>query len=186
MKAYFSASRYYRDQNIDNYNKIVEMLKGNDCRILENTSRLFPKDSSKIEDRVNGYKKMLDMIDKADFSVFEASFPSTLHIGHEITLAIDKGKPVIVLYTKGSEPMLFRGIQNDKIVWVEYNLDNLEEKLAEAIVQVKNIQDVRFNFFVSPQILNFLDWVAKERRIPRSVFLRSLIEKEMKKEKEYK
>ena len=64
-----------------------------DCRILENTSRLFPKDSSKIEDRVNGYKKMLDMIDKADFSVFEASFPSTLHIGHEITLAIDKGKP---------------------------------------------------------------------------------------------
>jgi len=49
----------------------------------------------------------------------------------------------------------------------------------------KNI-DVRFNFFVSPKIISYLDWVSKNRMVPRSVFLRELIEKEMKKDKDFR
>jgi hypothetical protein len=45
---------------------------------------------------------------------------------------------------------------------------------------------VRFNFFVSPKILTYLDWVGQKRMIPKSVFLRNLIEREMKKDRDFK
>jgi len=52
--------------------------------------------------------------------------------------------------------------------------------------EAKRRMDVRFNFFVSPKILAYLDWVAQKRMVPRSVFLRNLIEKEMKKDKGFR
>ena len=138
------------------------------------------------DDRVENYKKIVRWIDKADFSVIEGSFPSTLHIGHEITLTLEKNKPVIVLYTKGAEPVVFKGLKDERIIWVEYNDANLKKVLGEAVEAARKNIDVRFNFFVSPKILMYLDWVAQHRMIPRSVFLRDLIEKEMKKDKDFK
>jgi hypothetical protein len=188
MKIYFSASRLYKEQYSDNYNKIDKVLKESDCEVLNNTY-FGPSPSGfnmPVTDRKKLYKTMLSNLDKADFCVFEASYPSTLHIGHEITVAMDKNKPVIVLYVKDHEPILFKGIDNDKVCWIEYNDENLEKLLNEAIEDAKKHMDVRFNFFVSPKILNYLDWVAQKRMIPRSVFLRNLIEHEMKKEKDFK
>ena len=69
---------------------------------------------------------------------------------------------------------------------VEYDEKNIDNKLEEALKEVKRDIDVRFNFFVSAKILSYLDWVAQERMTPRSVFLRDLIEKEMKKDKKFK
>jgi hypothetical protein len=45
--------------------------------------------------------------------------------------------------------------------------------------------DTRFNFFISPKIGNFLDWIAKKKKLPRAVYLRKLIEDDMDKNKEY-
>jgi hypothetical protein len=188
MKIYFSASRLYKEQYLENYKKIIKVLKCSGGQLLDNTC--FRPSPSGFEmpdsERKNLYKSMLRNMDKADYCVFEASYPSTLHIGHEISLAMEKNKPVIVLYTKDHEPILFKGIVNEKITWIEYNDNNLEKLLNEAIERSKKEVDVRFNFFVSPKILAYLDWVAQKRMIPRSVFLRDLIEKEMKKDKEFK
>lgn len=188
MKIYFSASRLYKAQYSENYKKILNVLKKSGCELLDNTY-FKPSPSGYLMpegDRKNLYRSMLKNMDNSDFCVFEASYPSTLHIGHEITLAMGKSKPVIVLYTKDHEPILFKGIPNGKIIWIEYNDDSLEKQLNEAIERSKKEIDVRFNFFVSPKILAYLDWVAQKRMVPRSVFLRDLIEREMKKDKEFK
>ena len=63
---------------------------------------------------------------------------------------------------------------------------NVEKNILESMKKAKGLIDMRFNFFVSPKILNYLDWVGQKRMIPKSVFLRNLIEREMKKEKEFK
>jgi hypothetical protein len=190
MKAYFSASRYYREEFLEVYEKIIQVLKNAGCQVVDNTTKNFKDipDWKTDKEKEDKYEKMLKQMNKTNFSVFEASFPSTLHIGHEITLSMQKSKPVIVLYREdeGREPMLFKGIKNDKIIWVKYNLKNLEEKLQSAVEEAKAIQDVRFNFFVSPKLLSYLDWISKNRMVPRSVFLRDLIEKEMKKDKKFK
>ena len=187
MKIYFSASRLYKEQYSDNYKKIVKVLKESGSQLLDNTY-FKPSPSGFVMpegDRKSLYRSMVKNMDRADFCVFEASYPSTLHIGHEITLAMEKSKPVVVLYTKGHEPILFKGMDKEKVIWIEYNDDNLEKQLNEAIEMSKKEVDVRFNFFVSPKILGYLDWVAQKRMIPRSVFLRDLIEREMRKDKEF-
>ncbi|MBP9817389.1 hypothetical protein KBC75_01355 [Candidatus Shapirobacteria bacterium] len=188
MKLYFSAPRAYREKFGVNYENIMKVLVKSEYKVTDNGRLKSPSgaySSLSKNDRLGLYRTMLKNIEKADICVFEASFPSTLHIGHEITVALEKGKPVIVLHTADHEPILFTGIQNNKVIWIEYDESNLMPKLTEALEQARKIIDVRFNFFVSPRILSYLDWVAKKRMIPRSVFLRDLIEKEMKKDKDY-
>lgn len=188
MKAYFSGALYQKEKLVDNYKKIVKILEKCGCEVYEDTLKTDIGEALNMSDaaRVENYKKIVKWIDKADFSVIEGSFPSTLHIGHEISLTLEKSKPVVVLYTKGAEPVVFKGLKDDRIIWVEYNDDNLEEVLTKAVNDAIKHADVRFNFFVSPKILAYLDFVAQKRMIPRSVFLRDLIEKEMKKDKEFK
>jgi len=66
-----------------------------------------------------------------------------------------------------------------------YALDAGKPVVANALDYVSSAQDVRFNFFISPEIGRFLDWVSKKRRLPRAVYLRKLIEEDMRNNKEY-
>jgi len=107
-------------------------------------------------------------------------------MGYLISKSLDLCKPAVVFYKKGTKILFLKGINNPKLKLKEYDKQNIEKLLDEAIEEAKKEIDVRFNFFVSPKILTYLDWVAQKRMIPRSVFLRNLIEREMKKEKEFK
>lgn len=187
MKAYFTAALFQKDKFIDQYQRIVSVLRKTGYETFEDTTVSSLEDAlnKSDEDRVSYYKKVLKWVDKSDLVVVEASFPSTLSIGHEITLALEKSKPVVVLYMKGKEPTFLMGLKDDRVLWLEYTNSNLEQVLNKAIEESRGKSDVRFNFFVSPKILAYLDWVAQKRMVPRSVFLRDLIEKEMKKDKEF-
>jgi hypothetical protein len=188
MKVYFTAAIYQKDKFLDKYQQIVNILEKNDCEVFEDTTKVSLTEAITKTDteRVDYYKKVLKWLDKSDLAVVEASFPSTLSIGHEITLAMEKNKPVIVLYKEDCEPGFMLGLQDERVMWVKYNENNLDEVLTSAIDEAKKRTDVRFNFFVSPKILAYLDWIAQKKMIPRSVFLRHLIEREMKKDKEFK
>lgn len=188
MKAYFSAALFQKDTFGEYYKRIVDHLEKLEYQVFEDTTKVTLDDAVNKSDseRISYYKNVIKWIDRSDVVVVEASFPSTLSIGHEISVAVDKNKPVIVMYMKGRDPSFMLGLQSDKILWVKYSKDDLEKQLENALGEAKDKSDVRFNFFVSPKILNYLDWVAQKRMIPRSVFLRNLIEREMKKEKDFK
>jgi len=68
---------------------------------------------------------------------------------------------------------------------VEYTLPELKRTLDYGLEEALNQVDVRFNFFISPQIGRYLDWVSQKKRIPRAVYLRKLIEEEMNSNTEY-
>ena len=103
-----------------------------------------------------------------------------------VNFALENGKVVILLTQNKSLPTIFRTIQSDKLITVVYDATSVEKSLREALEKAREVSDVRFNFFVSPKILSYLDWVAKHRMIPRSVFLRDLIEREMRKDKGFR
>jgi hypothetical protein len=85
------------------------------------------------------------------------------------------------LFREDRDPIFLRGRQEEKLLILSYNNKNLEEVLESAVDYASEQQDTRFNFFISPQIGNYLDWVAKQKRVPRAVYLRRLIEEDMKK-----
>jgi len=188
MKIYFVASIRGKSKYLENYKKIIKILKdlGIDvfCQdVLETTEEVVSTLSD--ERKIKHYKDVLKWINVADLVVAEVSYPS-INVGHEVSVALEKGKPVIVLYTQDNEPHLLQGLISDKILTIKYSLRELKETLEDALESAKDQMDVRFNFFVPPRIIAYLDWIAKNKKLPRAVFLRRLIEEHMKRNKEYK
>lgn len=154
------------------------LLKWTDKKVVEN---IYSKSE---QESVEAYRKSIEMVKKADVVMMEVSGHS-VSMGYLISKSLDLCKPVVAFYKKGTKLLFLRGISNPKFKLVEYNRKNINELLDQSLEEAKREIDVRFNFFVSPKILSYLDWVAQKRMIPRSVFLRNLIEKEIKKEKEF-
>ena len=189
MKFHFFGSL---EGNKENYKKIFSILEKLGyqsvtdhvlTREIEDVKRETPKDSEIY------IKKMLGWLNKADFIIAETTRPS-ISIGYEIMVAQEKGKPVIVLHEDKKEavPHTLKGLPVDKIQVFEYEAENnsgLTKILKMAVKEAKDQMDVRFNFFVSPKIVHYLDWIAKKKKMPRAVYLRRLIEGDMKKNKDY-
>lgn len=188
MKIYFTASIHGKEKFDKNYDKIVEVLSkfGHKViadHILQVSLKNLPH--QRDEDRISYYRKMIRWITTCDLVVAELSY-SSASVGHEVSVALEKGKPVIALYFKGKGPHLLTGVGSDKLLIVDYETENLDSVLKDAINDAKDQMDVRFNFFISPKIGVYLDWIAKNKKIPRAVYLRRLIDEDIRKNKDFK
>lgn len=187
MKAIFIASQTQTKDLGRYYRKINDTLEKHGLSVY--SGHLFTDvhdhdlaDAKKIE---AWYKEITQQVRSADAVFVEISYPSTVNVGHILTYALDNGKPVVALYNSGREPFFLRGRVDDKLVLLEYTDSDVEEVVTTALDYVSSSQDVRFNFFISPAIGRYLDWVARKKRIPRAVYLRKLIENEIKDNKDY-
>lgn len=190
MKLYFVASPRSIAKEPELYQRIYHHLAKDNKMLSDLVLNLSKGDVDDFyeaphSERIEHYKRTMEAVKKAEMVIIEVSQHS-MSMGYIVNKALEIGKPVIALYKKGFEPYFFSGIEDPKLQIVEYEEAGVESALDGAIEKTRNLVDVRFNFFVSPQILAYLDFVAKERMIPRSVFLRDLIEKEMKKDKKFK
>lgn len=131
-------------------------------------------------------KKAQTWIKKADIVLFETTKPD-VSVGYEVALALNMMKPVIVLYNEesGYPPHSLKGYNLEKLQVLGYNAHTLPEILELALEHASESADVRFNFFISPKIGSYLDWISKNKKIPRSVYLRKLIEHDMEDNDEF-
>ena len=131
-------------------------------------------------------KRMSQWLKQSDVVIVETTIP-LLGAGYEIAVALQLSKPVIVLYRPDGKntPHVLKGFESEKLQVIGYTDKNLEEALILALDYATEQADTRFNFFVSPSIVNYLDWVSKKRRLPRAVYLRKLIEEDMHNNNEY-
>lgn len=191
MKIYFTASIYQSNNFGENYKLINSTLKNLGYDVI--SDHIIGVELNEIstgaeEDRRAFYKKVVKWIKDCNILVAEVSFPSSVNIGHEITLGLENEKPVLALYQKGFNPIFLEGNTNEKFILIEYDPTNpkeLERIIKSSLKKLIKATDIRFNFFISPEIVRYLDWVAKVKRVPRSVYLRDLIEDDMKKHKDY-
>ncbi len=187
MKVYFTASIAQKNLFDKYYERISKALlkEGHDVEsgnLLKMTVTSIDRTSQ--SERERWYKKALKNISSAEIVVVEISFPSTVNVGHELSVALEKGKPVIALYHEGYDPIFLHGLNEDKLYLSPYNENDLEDIVRAGINYALEQTDTRFNFFISPVHQNYLSWVAKEKRVPRAVYLRRLIEEDMKKNKD--
>lgn len=187
MKVFFSASISGRDSFEENYKAITNDLKDRGYKVQ--SDHVLGVDKKKLSDvsdkyRIDYYRKLVKWISESDLIVAEVTQPS-ISIGHEVSLALEKGKNVIALSSTTRGPAIFLAMKSDKLQMIKYNLVDLHSVLDKAINKARSNTDIRFNFFVSPQINDYLDWISREKRVPRAVYLRELLEKEIVKNKEY-
>ncbi len=188
MKVYFTASLHGKDKFEKDYQVVVDSLeklghKTHSDQILKNSSRSVKAETP--EQTAEVYQKLSKLLKSSDIIVAEISYPS-VSVGHEISLGLELNKPVIALYTGDANPHQYlMGIPNDNLQVFKYNQEDVEKIVKDAIGVAVDQSDVRFNFFITPQLLSYLDWIAGKKRVPRSVHIRKLIEKDMNENKEF-
>ncbi len=188
MKVYFTAAiSNVSDDFRKVYSRITTILEKHGHTVISNTLQI--KDGNQIKtqseaDALSAQKKISKWKKQADMVLVEASTPS-FGVGQEIAEALSDNKQVVVLYKSGMKPHILQYQGQEALYFVEYTDTNLEKVLEEYIEYAKEHSDTRFNFFISPQIGTFLDWVSRKKKLPRAVYLRRLIEEDMKLNKEY-
>jgi len=190
MKIYFIASSRLVEANPKLYTKMYSYLSAEGKMVSDKVMKWVKsgiKDISIAPLKVKkiNYLESLEAVKKADIIVMEVSGHS-MSMGYLISKALEMNKPVIALHKKEHTPNFIKGIIDQKLIISEYVDENIDEVMEKCLKKANGLIDVRFNFFVNAKILNYLDWVAQKRMLPRSVFLRNLIEHEMKKDKEFK
>ena len=186
MKVFLDTT-YRRDkQHLANYLRIYALIETlgyiHLFKDIAEDSPLSINESSDKRERnksVDLYRKRLEYLHRSDINVFEASLPS-LSTGLLIEKSIEMNKPTVVFYQQSNTPILISGIENDKLILVSYNEDTLEKVVKEAFIKARQIRDKRFNFFISPSLLEYLEKKSKEMGITKSTFIRNLILKHMK------
>lgn len=129
---------------------------------------------------VDLYQRKIKHIQEADLCIFECTLHS-LSIGFLIEKAMSLNKPTIVLYLEDNIPHFLAGVENDKLIVSSYKKENLIQILKNAIEQARDIRDTRFNFFISPSLLSYLEETSKKLSVTKSTFIRNLILADKKK-----
>lgn len=182
MKAYFTASVVGKRHYLKDYLRIIENLKKKDCEVVYQHIIDASEEDIRIEkkeDRLAFHSELVKKIRSCDFMVVEASFPS-ISVGYEISLGLHESKPILILYKDGDAPSLLAHHENDRLMCERYTEDTLFGIIEDFLNYIEGKQDSRFTFFITPQINSFLETVSHKQKLPKSVYLRKLIEREMK------
>lgn len=185
MHIYFLASRTQLPNIGKNYPKIIQCLKKLGHTVDESYIHGIANPTASKEELNQEFKAFVKAISAADAVVAELTFPSTLNIGYRVSLALARNKPVIGLYAKGGHTPFFETIDSDKFIYDEYTPETLEKTIQQTLEFIDNHNDTRFNFILPPSLIEYLDWIAKNEKVPRSVYLRKLIEKDRSKNHGY-
>lgn len=186
MKVFFTASMRGQGAFRTYYEKIYHEIKALGYEHLDhevvNANRKEYYEKLETQGRkgyVDLYKRKMQYLHEADICIFECSLHS-LSIGFVIQRALDFNKPTIVLYYKDSLPHFLMGVQEEQLIIRSYNEQNLKKVLKETLKDARQRKDKRFNFFISPKMLNYLESLAKQQGITKSRFIRTLIFEYMK------
>lgn len=181
MKILFTASQRGKKQFGSVYKKIQSISGGLGYELIhDDIASEDPADLYKaLEDgdhrvQVEFYNKKIDSIKQADICIFEASTHS-LSIGFVIQKSLEFNKPTIVLYLKDHKPLFFSGLENEKLILQEYEEKTLEKDLSLALQDAIHLREKRFNFFISPGLLHYLEQASKKEGVTKSTFIRNLI-----------
>ena len=179
MTIYFTASLVGKKDFQRNYLAIISYLQSKGHTVQAN--HILNTTESEVglqtrEARLAFHKKLEGWIQSCDCMVAETSFPS-ISVGYEISLALQYKKPVLILYSIGDPPSLFAHHDDEKIVCEKYSVTNVGEIIDNFVNFAGGSADSRFTFFVTPKIVGYLEKIAQTKKIPKSVYLRELIER---------
>lgn len=185
MIIYFTASIAAKKQYLPNYVRIIDFLKSKRHKVI--SEHITDTTESQIslltkEDRMKFHDQLEKWVKSCDFMIAETSFPS-ISVGYEISLALRVGKPVLILYSEGEPPSLLAHHKDDKLVCEKYTPETVKEIINDFIKYIEGKSDLRFTFFITPEITHYLDEVTKKEKLPKSVYLRKLIEEDMERKK---
>lgn len=179
MKVFFTASYRGKKQFGKYYEIISNEIKAlgynliPDDLLTTETKEFYRKFGNQAK-QVQYYREELERLQVAEINVFECSFHS-LSIGFTIEKSLEFNKPTILLYHEHYEPLFLTGVNEEKLFIKKYNDKTLKVEIKKSLDEAKTMRDKRFNFFISPKLLAYLEETSKQMGVTKSRFIRDLI-----------
>jgi len=183
MRIYFTASIVGKKLFLDQYLLILKELKRQGHTVVSDHILQTTEEQLRIEksdERKAFHKKLESWIVESDAVIVEASFPS-ISVGYEISLALNRGKAVLVLHTNADPPSLLTDIDSEHLIIEHYNSVNLPTILDNFLSYAVGAHDTRFTFFLNRDQAHYLTNQSLKSNLPKSVYLRNLIDQDRKK-----
>lgn len=182
MIVYFTASIVGKKKHLANYLKIIDTIRNKNFSII--SDHIIKTTEAQIhfetkEARLKFSEQLEKWISSCDFLIAETSFPS-ISVGYEISIALKLGKPVLILFSEGDAPSLLAHHKDEKLVCERYTPETLKDIVDDFINYMQGTEETRFTFFITPKIALHLEKISKAEKTPKSVYLRRLIEKDIK------
>jgi len=175
MKVFFTASWRGKKDFGQYYQKIYQIIESFGNLLLDDDVLVKSKEAAE-----KLYEKKIRLIQEADVCFFEASVPS-LSLGYQIRKSLESNKPTVVLYFKNNPPSFLLGAKEEKLIISQYDEKNLPQTVKKVLAEVAKLRDKRFNFFISTDLLNYLEEASAKLKITKSTFIRNLILEHKKK-----
>jgi len=185
MKIFFTTTYEGKENFGEYYLKLFKEIESLGYEHLDNEAAVITykeyvdKMSRGREEQVKNYHQKMNYIQKADICIIESSAHS-LGNGFIVQKALESSKPTIVLYYKNNVPYFLSGVEDDKLIVASYNEDNYAKVLKKVLNTAREKRDKRFNFFLSPKLLQYIDDDSKKRGITKSKLLRDMIVEHMR------
>lgn len=151
--------------------------------------KLNPKS---LEDKKNGSEKIYNLTmkaaDQAEAIIVEDTI-SNFSTGHIITFALQRKKPVLVLYLKNAKTKYFAknllyGINSEYLQISEYSLDNYKKIIRSFLKKYKDANNKnRFHLVLDNVERNYLDWAQYNKNKSRTEIIREAIRNSIKNDK---
>lgn len=179
MKIFFTASYYGKK----NYQKQYDLIR---TTIRKFTPDLISPEEGNYLDvidaqtrkRLEGnhellhYEAIRQGIHLADAVIIEAS-QEDIQLGHEVTMAITEKKPVLVLSTHED---FSKKIIHEYLFGAKYTTSSLSGTIQDFLSRVREMRQAkRFNMFLYPTQVEYLDTISKENGMNMSEYIRHLI-----------
>jgi hypothetical protein len=143
---------------------------------------LGPNDSlQKGWDVISMVRESEAALENADLLIAEASEGSAFGVGYEVSYALQRKKPTLILVKeKDAASSYATGLTDDLVTQKLYNLQNLESIVADFIKEnTFNTKDLRFNFVIDRQLYNHIRWKSFRSKKTKAEVVRELLLKDI-------
>lgn len=194
MKIYFTASTVEFNRYKKTYFAIRDYLVQENHTLtrdwLKHTGEKINDGDLNVRDIKAIYKKCVLAINQAQLVIIEDTV-SNFSTGHQITLALQKQKPTLVLWQgkkhRYFNQMFIHGIDSEHLEIAEYKPNNLETIITAFINKYQDYNNkTRFNLVLNQYERNYLDWVQFNRGTNRTKIIKTSIDEPINNDKEYR
>ncbi len=186
MKVFFTCPTGTLVDKFETYDKWVKLIESKNHEV---TGKWIYDAYKNLDKGIKGdidsyYKEKIEALSESDVLIAESSEKS-LGVVHQITLALNKNMPVLVLVgkdhelnTNGGQPI--QAIMSPWLTQKIYSTDAEAQKLISNFLNSnKNGRLVRFNLVLTKKQDDFLKEMSKAKHDTRTGLIRSYIEEKM-------
>lgn len=195
MKVYFAFSTFHLHKHLNQYRKIVRAIRslGHDLTIdLIAKARENHKNrhfSTIKSEREEFRKEAIERIENADVLIGETSLPSS-GVGFQIAYALSRKKPVLLIYSKNfGQRRLSKVIEVVKspLLRISAYDKDIKKVVSEFFDNPPRPMLTKFNFIITTEIEDYLNWLhSKTGRSKSEVLRKKIINKIIRNDEEYK